>query len=112
MHDLELEPHDRVLLLSLLSPEDIRALAVRLPEGIVVGMGSDDEVREARRALADLDNVMFVPAPEPGAGIPWRDEFFTRVVAPAHREVEPEMLRVLAPDGCVVLAGGSVVRRS
>ena len=73
----------------------LREIAVRLTRGILVGMGSDEEVRAARRSLADLDNCMFIQTPEDGV-IPWRDGFFSRIVT-AERTAETE--RVLASAG-------------
>jgi hypothetical protein len=106
---IEVQPDDRILLLALADLEFLRSLATRAPRGLVVGLGEDGEVRSARRALADLDNVMFVPVPGDGS-IPWREEFFSRVIAPSHREAEPEMLRVLVPGGRVHLTEGEVVK--
>ncbi len=73
--------HDRVLFLT--APEDgfLRALAARLTSGLLVILGSDDEIRdEGRRDHADLPNVMFVSAS--AEEIPWQDAFFTQVLDP------------------------------
>ena len=101
---------DRVLFLTLPEAATLRSVAERVTRGLVVGIGPGDAVREARRALADLDNVMLIPAGGPADPIPWQDGFFTIVVAPHHREVEPEMLRVTAPGGSIHLAE-SVIQR-
>lgn len=94
---MDVRPDDRILLAEIPAPEVVRALAARASRGIVVAMGSDDAVRAARRAAADLDNVMFVPAPDSeDPRIPWQDGFFTKIVA---GEPDPELLRVLAPGG-------------
>jgi hypothetical protein len=72
-------------------------LAQQAERGIVVCLGPDDEVREARRLTRDLDNVMFVPAaPEE---IPWQDGFFSLIIAD---NPTPEIRRVLAEAGRIV----------
>jgi hypothetical protein len=73
--------HDRVLFLTV--PEDgfLRALAARLTTGLLVVLGTDDEVSQRRRRYASLDNVMFVAAS--AEEIPWQDGFFTQVLDPA-----------------------------
>ena len=90
---------DRVLLLAIPEPSIVASLAAQLTRGLLVAIGSDDEITAARIAARDLDNVMFVPAaPEE---IPWRDRFFTKAIAfgplsdAARREVE----RVLVTTG-------------
>jgi hypothetical protein len=85
-------------------------VAERVKRGLVVGLGSDDAIRAGRRELADLDNVMLIPGGGAGDPIPWQDGFFTRVIAPHHREVEPEMLRVTAPGGSIQLADRIIER--
>ncbi|HET8547231.1 MAG TPA: hypothetical protein VFL57_04470 [Bryobacteraceae bacterium] len=101
---------DRILFLTLPDAALLRRTAERVTRGLVVGIGPDDAVRAARRAIADLDNVMLIPAGEPGDPIPWQDGFFTTVIAPHHREVEPEMLRVTAPGGAIHLADRTIER--
>ena len=59
----------------------LRSLAAKLTTGLLVVLGSDDEVREGRRRHASLDNVMFVAAS--AEEIPWQDGFFTQVLDPA-----------------------------
>ena len=79
----------------------VERLAARLTQGLVVVLGSDDEVSQGRRAYSHLENVMFVAAsPE---NIPWQDGFFTRVLDPAglcvdSPKVAMEMARVLASN--------------
>jgi hypothetical protein len=109
---LDTQPHeaDRVLFLTLPDANTVRAVAERVPRGLVVGVGEDDVIRAGRRELADLDNVMLIPAGGPGDPIPWQDGFFTRVIAPHHREIEPEMLRVTAPGGYIQLADRIIER--
>jgi hypothetical protein len=102
---LALEPGDRVLLLAIPDPATVRRLAALLTRGILVGIGSDEEVRAARRDAADLANVMFHAA-SPGE-LPWQDGFFSCIVNPGGRarEGEPELARVLAPGGRIVVSG-------
>jgi len=57
-----------------------KLLASRVTEGRVVGMDiSDEMVRHARRNCADIANAMFVVGSVDA--IPWRPNFFTRVVS-------------------------------
>jgi hypothetical protein len=107
--EIEIQPDDRVLLLTIPDFEAVRSLAIRAGKGLVVGMGGDDEVRAARKALADLDNVLFVLLPEDGT-IPWKDEFFSKVIAPDRVGADSESLRVLARCGTLHFAGGSLTR--
>jgi hypothetical protein len=53
-----------------------------LISGFLVALGSADEVEEARQALAEFDNLMFVES-DPRS-IPWRDAYFTKVIVPHH----------------------------
>ena len=90
---------ERILLLAIPEPTVVLGLSRQVPEGVVVALGSDEEVREARRATRDLENVMFV-ATTPDE-IPWPDGFFTRVIDTANQYpggFTPEILRVLAKD--------------
>jgi ABC-type Fe3+ transport system substrate-binding protein len=64
---LSISAEDRVLVTSLADRAHLRALAAGR---VLVGLGTDDEVRAARRELADLDNVMFVVGGR--ADIPWQ----------------------------------------
>jgi SAM-dependent methyltransferase len=107
IEELALRPNDRVLLLSIPEPAVVAEIAARLSAGVVVGLGGDEEVRAARRAARDLENVMFVPAPP--EEIPWRDGFFTKVIDwrggwQNPEQVAREVARVLAPGGQVYLA--------
>lgn len=93
--------HDRVLFLS--PPEDafLGSLSVLLTSGLLVVLGSDDEVSRGRRQHSGLDNVMFVAAS--AEDIPWQDGFFTQVLDPAGRwadstKVAQEMARVMASN--------------
>lgn len=67
---------------------------------VLVGLGSDDEVRAARRQFADLENVMFVVGDR--GEIPWQDRFFSIIVDAGNTEPSPAMLRCLLHDGRIV----------
>lgn len=90
---------DRVLLLAIPEPSIVASLSAQLTRGLLVALGSDEEIAAARAAARDLDNVMFVPAaPEE---IPWRDRFFTKAIAfgPLSEAARREVERVLADAG-------------
>jgi hypothetical protein len=98
----DLRPDDRVLLLGIPDPRVIAEAAARLSQGVLVALGEEERVREARRAARDLHNVMFVPGTPDE--IPWDDGFFTRVVDlvghwPSPDRVRLEIERVTAPRG-------------
>lgn len=95
--DLPVTAQDRVLILSLKDPALPRRFRAAFA---VVGMGSPEEVRAARRACADLANFMFVPGgPEE---IPWQERWFTLILSSGDPVPTPAMLRVLAEGGRVV----------
>jgi hypothetical protein len=102
---------DRVLLLAIPSVPDLAAMARVLSAGSVVALGTSEEVDNARRDMATFDNVMFLEAsPE---RVPWRDQFFTKVVVPPHLErllpdISNEIHRLLAPGGTIVSSGANV----
>ena len=100
---LRLEANDRVLLLALPADEELIAMAQTLTGGLIVGLAPPEQIYGARKLLADFENAMFAPA-DPEGAIPWRDQFFTLIYAPEHREATGEILRVLAPGGRVILA--------
>ena len=82
-----------------------------LMTGSVVALGAREEVDAARRDMAEFENVMFIEAgPE---RIPWRDQFFTKIVIPSHwerllPEISSEIHRVLAPGGTIVSSSADV----
>lgn len=81
-------------------------MASVLNAGLLVALGTADEVDAARAELNRLDNVMFIEG-VPNS-IPWREAFFTRIVVPPHlepvlRSAAPELHRVLAPGGEIVV---------
>lgn len=87
----------------MLPADDLNVLAERLSYGLIAALVKPEEVYEGRRIARNFDNVMFTPV-EPDASIPWRDAFFTLIYAPEHREPTTELLRVLTPDGTLLLA--------
>jgi hypothetical protein len=96
---------DRVLSLSMPSATEAAALGRVLMAGCLVALGSADEVDEARRQLAEFDNLMFLVATPDR--IPWREAFFTKVLVPPQFQpllpgLQDELLRVLAPGGEIV----------
>ena len=81
-------PDDRVLFLAIPEISVIREMAAGLERGLIVVLGSDDEVRAARRECTGLENVMLVPATPDD--IPWRSGFFTQVIDPRGQWPDPE----------------------
>jgi hypothetical protein len=101
---LAVHPSDRILLLSIPDTSFCADLAAQAHEGVVVGLGTDKQVGEARRGLKDALNVMFAPGSP--AEIPWRDEFFTCVIEPSASPgweqtalVIREIYRAMLPGG-------------
>lgn len=96
---------DRVLFLSIPSRADLAAVARVLMSGVLVALGTRDEVEEARQSMADFENVMFIDAsPE---RIPWREAYFSKIVVPPHLEsllpqITTELHRILAPGGQII----------
>ncbi len=93
---------DRVLLLAIPSQHELAALARLLMRGVLVALGTREEVDQARAALADFDNTMFLEG-RPDQ-IPWRESYFSKILVPPHmesilRSAAPELHRVLAPGG-------------
>jgi len=79
-------------------------MARTLMRGVLVAIGSRDEVDKARASMADFDNVMFVDAAPDQ--IPWREAYFSKIVVPPHLEAllrgSPELHRLLAPGGEII----------
>ncbi len=94
----------RVLVTKLPEPGRLRALAESLEGGALVGLGTRDEVYDARRVCADLDHVMFVEGSR--EEIPWAEAWFDVILDPEPDAPTAEMLRVLKPGG-VVRGGGA-----
>ena len=97
----EIRPDDRVLSLVIPGESVIKAISAKLTHGLLVAVGPDNDVRSARRAFTDLDNVMIVPD-DPSGMIPWQDAFFSVVLAPETSTHDPEVRRVLVPEGRIV----------
>lgn len=102
---MKLRPDDRVLLLAIPSQDEIARLSGVLTVGLLVALGTAEDVDTARAGVARLENVMFLNA-RPDA-IPWRDAFFTTIVVPPHlesllRSSADELHRVLAPGGQII----------
>ena len=91
---------DRILVLSLAETGGIRALA---NGEALVGVGSAEQVRAARREFADLENVMFVTGSR--HEIPWQARWFTLIVDHEGGAVTDAMRRVLAEGGRIVTGG-------
>lgn len=101
----ELRADDRVLSLAILSVKETAALARVLISGCLVALGDAEQVEEARSALAEFDNLMFIDATPDQ--IPWREAFFTKIFVPPHlsplaHNFSNELHRVLAPGGEIV----------
>lgn len=106
---MDIASADRVLLLQLPPLDEVRSMAAAVTQGIVVGMLGREDVYEARAVLRDFANVMIAPAEDDG-GIPWADDFFSVIYAPALAEPTPEILRVLAPGGTAWVASGPITK--
>lgn len=100
-----LRADDRVLCLAIPSLRETAAIGRILSAGCLVALGDREEVDEARRALSEFDNLMFLDAA--GGNIPCRDAFFTKVLVPPHlaalaETFGAELQRVLAPGGEII----------
>ena len=94
---IEVSPLDRVLVLPLDERGGIRALA---RGEALVGMGTLEQVRAARRELADLENVMFAVGSR--SDIPWQEHWFTLIVDREGGAATEAMMRVLAEGGRIL----------
>ena len=82
-----------------------RMLSPQLPQGAIVGIDvSDEMIARARELSADLENVLYAPAP--AEEIPWAEDYFTHVVSiesayywPSPEMAAKEILRVTAYGG-------------
>lgn len=103
---MTLRADDRVLCLEIPAPGTVASFAAALENGLLVALGSSEDVDAARAAARDLHNVMFIEArPE---AIPWQDSYFTKIFVPSQlepllRAAAPELHRLLAPGGEIVL---------
>jgi hypothetical protein len=96
---------DRVLFLAFPASAELTNVARILMRGVVVVLGSETEVEEGRRTMADWDNVLFLSATPDR--IPWRDGYFTKIMVPPQFErilpnLAGELHRVLALGGEMV----------
>lgn len=74
----KLRDDDRVLLIGVPKPEVVARLAAALGSGLLVILGQEAEVAEARRHSAAYDNVMI--APWDGSNVPFDSRFFTHTI--------------------------------
>lgn len=100
-----LRADDRVLLLAIPHRDELAAIARLLMRGVLVALGTREEVDRARQEMAEFENAMFLEATPDK--IPWRDAYFTKILVPPHLEpllrgAGPELARVLAPGGEIV----------
>jgi arsenite methyltransferase len=102
---MNLRPSDTVLDVGSGTGWLARQIAMKVPEGRVVGIDiSDEMIKQARRSSDGLDNLTFLPG---GVDlIPWEDGFFTRVVSvesayywPDPAQGVREIFRVLRQGG-------------
>ena len=108
LEGVTLDPGDRVLFLTIPETAILAGFSERTSRGVVVALGTRDEVYEARAAVASLENIMIVPA-SPDE-IPWQAAFFSWVVATRggwtlDRACAREVVRVLAPEGHAWISG-------
>jgi len=104
----KLRADDRVLLLAIPHRDELAGIARVLMRGVLVALGTREEVDRAREAMADFENVMFVETALDK--IPWREQYFTKILVPPHLE---QLLRPLALELDRVLApGGEIVHQS
>jgi hypothetical protein len=93
-------PGDRILFLYLPAAELLDELSGSVPGGIIVCIGTRDEVYDGRKSVTHLENVMLTAATMDE--IPWRDGFFNWIIGPAMDEnttAGREIRRVLASGG-------------
>lgn len=74
----KLQDGDRVLLIGIPEPRVVARLAAALGSGLLVILGEETEVAEARRHSAAFDNVMI--APWDGSSVPFDSRFFTHTI--------------------------------
>jgi len=102
---------DRVLLLAIPATSELAALARILIRGVVVALGTPEEIAAARGQFAEFDNVMLLDAgPD---RIPWHDASFSKIVVPRQYErilphISGELHRLLAPGGEIIQKAASV----
>ncbi len=95
---LAIQPGDRILLLPCGAGETARQLAPLVPLGVVVGMDpDDDQVRAARAASREIDNVMYVTAGV--EEVPWKQDYFSHVILGSSPPAMTEVNRILVHGG-------------
>jgi SAM-dependent methyltransferase len=83
-----------------------RLLAERAPQGRIVGMDvSNEMIRLARRACADLEHALFIEGP--AEQIPWEANFFQRAISVESAYYWPDPARALREIFRVLADGGS-----
>ena len=97
---IEITSTERVLVLALANTAGLRELA---RGEALVGVGTGEQVRAARREFADLENVMFVTGSR--EEIPWQEHWFTLIVDAEGGAVTAAMHRALADGGRIVSGG-------
>lgn len=102
---ITLRSDDRVLFLAIPSEAELANVARILMRGVLVALGTENEVEEGRRTMADWDNVLLLSAAPDR--IPWRNAYFTKIMVPPQLErilpsIANELHRVLAPGGEIV----------
>jgi arsenite methyltransferase len=103
---MDLQPDENVLDVGCGSGWLARLVAQRVTSGRVVGMDiSDEMVRQARKASAELSHVMFVVGSVDQ--IPWDVQFFTRVISVESAYYWPESAKGLREIFRVLREGGS-----
>ncbi|MBK5294008.1 MAG: hypothetical protein JJE04_20325 [Acidobacteriia bacterium] len=107
LEGIQLQRGDRVLFLTIPDKALAASFSAQVGHGILVGIGTREEIAEARRVMIEIENMMFVPATPDE--IPWQDGFFNCILDPRGGwEVTPlterEIARVLAPGGMVKLS--------
>ncbi len=106
--ELDIQPVDRVLSLSVPPIEVIREISAALDGGGLVSLGRRDEVFDARRAVRDLHNVMLHPGPP--EDVPFDDAYFSKILDlrcewEDSAGVAREVARALADRGRAYLNG-------
>lgn len=97
---IEISSTERVLVLSLANIAGLRELA---RGEALVGLGTGEHVRAARREFSDLDNVMFVTGSR--EEIPWQEHWFTLIIDAEGGVATAAMERALADGGRIVNGG-------